>query len=391
MRDNARVKACPTMPEGLPPVIGDVFNPAFFKSLEAHYREKTGYSLVLSDPNGTIQMGLPDCDKFPCMKSCRQCREQIVSEALRTGKVCMDTCHEGYAIWGLPVWHADSVIGGLIVIGGEHRDSHDPERFGEACASLYQLMDGYDLLAPGDHFREVDRSSIQRYVHRKAFDSLQEALETHRKPLLDGLKMAEFKSTEAHLFAIRKAFKSASSLPIDVLRGNMGDLVYEAKRQFLGAGMDAYACSAEAGDSIDRIARAEDADALSLALAGFYEKFLSLARQQPKDPDDLLIERATTYMEEHLRENLTRESVARAVGISPSHFSRLIRDKKGRTFTDLLNQYRIERASSLLVRSSHTLAHIANEAGFCDQSYFSKVFRRYKDMSPARYRAARKA
>jgi len=78
--------------------------------------------------------------------------------------------------------------------------------------------------------------------------------------------------------------------------------------------------------------------------------------------------------------------VAKAVGISPSHFSRLIRDKKGRTFTDLLNQYRIERACVLLVRSSNTLADIANETGFCDQSYFSKVFRRYKDMSPARYR-----
>ena len=61
-------------------------NPAFFKRLQSEYVSKTGYNLVLSDLNGSIQMGLPDCDKFPCMMSCRECRERIFSESLRTGK-----------------------------------------------------------------------------------------------------------------------------------------------------------------------------------------------------------------------------------------------------------------------------------------------------------------
>ena len=41
-------------------------------------------------------------------------------------------------------------------------------------------------------------------------------------------------------------------------------------------------------------------------------------------------------MEEHLGERLDRDSVARVAGLSGSHFSRLIRENTGRTFTDLM-------------------------------------------------------
>ena len=363
-----------------------LFNPAFFKYLQERYQSNTGYNLVLSDPNGSIQMGLPDCDKFPCMKSCRECREHIVSEALRTGKVCIDTCHEGYTIWGLPFSNNGKILGGLVVIGGEHKSAHDDLRFKNACSELYKLMNEHDLLPESYVFAEDQLSDIHRFVYRGKFEHLNDSLLQLQRPLLSHLQTADYDEAESLFRKVQDCFASSKDLPIDILRGLAGDLIFEAKRQFIQAGMDVYACTAEAGILINRISLAKQATDLHQVLTDFFERFCFLADQQPKDQDDLVIERATTYLEEHLRENLTRESVARAVGISPSHFSRLIREKKGRTFTDLLNQYRIERASKLLVRSSYTLAHIANETGFCDQSYFSKVFRRYKDISPAQYR-----
>ena len=204
--------------------------------------------------------------------------------------------------------------------------------------------------------------------------------------LIDSMQMAEFEQAERHFNEMRKAFLDANDLPVDLLRGLVGDLVYEAKRRFSKGGMDPYAAISEAGSLLGSLSQVTDNQEVIILLESFFNRFSLFSRQSPKNADDLLIEKATTYLESHIREDLTRESVAKAVGISPSHFSRLIREKKGRTFTDLLNQYRIERACVLLVRSSNTLAHIANETGFCDQSYFSKVFRRYKDMSPAKYR-----
>jgi AraC-like DNA-binding protein len=367
------------------PMINGSFNPAFFREIQSIYLARTGYHLVLADSNGSIQMGLPDCERFPCMRTCRECREKIVSEALRTGKVCVDACHEGYILWGLPFAVDGKPVGGLIVIGGELDLTQREERFEDACSELYFLMRDHGLL-PESGTSDFDDKPVHRFVFRKAFLDLSEALERHGGRFIRCLKTAEFELAQGHFAEIRHAFRRGAALPMDLIRGLVGDLVFRARQQFVEAGMDAYACSSEAGLLIGEISHACTTAQIEAILEGFLDRFILLSRQKTKDPDDLLIEKATSYLEQHIREELTRESVAKAVGISPSHFSRLIRSKKGRTFTDLLNQYRIERACMLLVRSTHTLAHIANETGFCDQSYFSKVFRRYKEVTPAKYR-----
>jgi AraC-like DNA-binding protein len=361
------------------------FNPAFFRQLQDQYFSQTGYHLVLADSNGAIQMGLPDCEQFPCMRTCRECREQIVSESLRTGKVCVDACHEGYVLWGLPLVLHGKPAGGLVVIGGELDIQQQSERFEEACRELYRLMREHQLL-PDFAQAEFEGHSVHRFVFRKAFQQLSHELDRHGERFIRCLKTAEFELAQGHFSEIRHAFRRCADLPMDLIRGLVGDLIYRARQQFVEAGMDPYACASEAGQLLGNISAADSTAQIEATLEAFLERFILLSRQRTKDPDELLIEKATSFLEQHIREELTRESVARAVGISPSHFSRLIRRKKGRTFTDLLNQYRIERACTLLVRSTHTLAHIANETGFCDQSYFSKVFRRYKGVTPAKYR-----
>jgi AraC family transcriptional regulator len=92
------------------------------------------------------------------------------------------------------------------------------------------------------------------------------------------------------------------------------------------------------------------------------------------------------FMRAHLRDELSRETVATHAGLSVSHFSHLLRQKVGRSFSDLLRQYRVDRAGELLRRGSLELAQVAVECGFCDQSHFTRVFRRYTGASPRQYR-----
>lgn len=355
------------------------------KALQLAYEERTGYQLVVADVNGAIRMGVPNCDRFPCLKSCRECRESIIREALRTGQVCVDACHQGYCLWGLPLFLDGKLEGGVVVIGSELAIERERGRFEAACAELFDLMSKKKFLAPLEDRPQLP-PSVHRFVHRKLFNDLEAAFGREGHDLIHAMKTAEL--AEARLACDRLGFALEASLelPIDVVRGILGDFVSRARHQFVEAGMDAYACSAEAGNLLCSLSKAPSIESLREQLECFLERFQLLLSARHKSSDDLLIEKATTYLEEHLREDLNRESVAKAVGISPSHFSRLLKEAKGRTFTDLLNQYRIERASSLLVRTSRTLAEIAGESGFCDQSYFSKVFRRYKGQTPARYR-----
>jgi two-component system response regulator YesN len=325
------------------------------------------------------------------MKSCRECREDIFKEAIRTSQVCMDTCHEGYTIWGLPVMFKDSAIGGLVVIGGEHRSDLDKGRFEKACDTLYEMMVSWGLYANPFGSVAIPQGKRHKIVNRELFEEANRSMSEHTQSLLGALKLAEKASAETAFEQIRNTILGAAELPIEVLRGFTGDLIYKAKRQFIQAGLDPYACTAEAGGLVENLSQVADMQELEALLSRIYERLSFLSRQSAKDPDELLMDRIASYIEEHLRDDLNRESVARAVGISPSRFSRLVNEKKGRTFTDLLNQYRIERAALLLVRSSDSLAEIAGETGFCDQSYFSKVFRKYKELSPSAYRDSHRA
>lgn len=94
-----------------------------------------------------------------------------------------------------------------------------------------------------------------------------------------------------------------------------------------------------------------------------------------------------------LRENAGGGSVAqvRAVvagklGVSARHLSETLKSRTGRALADWLREARIERACELLAETDQTVAAIAAEAGFCDQSYFTKVFRKIRRTTPKQYR-----
>ena len=87
---------------------------------------------------------------------------------------------------------------------------------------------------------------------------------------------------------------------------------------------------------------------------------------------------------------LNSERVARQVGVSPRTLARLLKERTGRSFTELLREARVERACELLVKTEMTVAAIALDSGFCDQSYFTHVFQSLKKTTPKRYRDAGK-
>lgn len=81
----------------------------------------------------------------------------------------------------------------------------------------------------------------------------------------------------------------------------------------------------------------------------------------------------------------TRE-VAAQVGIHPVHLARAYRRHFGCAPGEALRGRRLERAAAMLGGSRATLAHIAADTGFADQSHFSRAFQASSGMSPRRYR-----
>ena len=98
------------------------------------------------------------------------------------------------------------------------------------------------------------------------------------------------------------------------------------------------------------------------------------------------VERAKDYVRKHYREKIYLEDVAGTLGISPSYLSRLFKKETGQCFQDFINAERVFRAANLLMYSEISLPEIATYVGFPNQSYFGKIFRQAKNMTPKTFR-----
>jgi len=110
----------------------------------------------------------------------------------------------------------------------------------------------------------------------------------------------------------------------------------------------------------------------------------SMARLPPR-----AVGRAIEYIHANLADSVRLEDIAGAVGLSVFHFSRTFRDTTGLAPHRYLIGARIERVKALLLDSGLSLAAIAEEAGFSDQSHMSKVFKRLAGMTPKHFRDSR--
>jgi YesN/AraC family two-component response regulator len=63
-----------------------------------------------------------------------------------------------------------------------------------------------------------------------------------------------------------------------------------------------------------------------------------------------------------------------------------VKNLTGKTFSQILQQIRIQNAQNLLARTSKSCTEVAYECGYHDQSYFIKHFRRITGTTPAKYR-----
>jgi transcriptional regulator GlxA family with amidase domain len=96
---------------------------------------------------------------------------------------------------------------------------------------------------------------------------------------------------------------------------------------------------------------------------------------------------AMEYAKKNFRKKITVEELAELIHISPKYFTIYFsKNTGGISLMKYLNKLRVDYAASLLAVSDMTVEQIAFDAGFCSSSYFSRIFKKYYNMSPLEYR-----
>jgi len=103
-----------------------------------------------------------------------------------------------------------------------------------------------------------------------------------------------------------------------------------------------------------------------------------------------VLKKADRYIQANFNRKLSLREIAAASGLSAPYFSTIFKEEMGENLSSYLNRLRVEKSCSLLIDTHQSLNEIAYACGFKDQSWFSKIFRNYIGMNPAKYRQNKK-
>ena len=99
-----------------------------------------------------------------------------------------------------------------------------------------------------------------------------------------------------------------------------------------------------------------------------------------------IIDKAKKYVQEHYKEDITRNDVSASVFITPDYLGKIFKVEMGISIKEYINYYRIEKAKELLKNPKVSISMVATEVGFDNFSYFSTIFKKFTNTSPQAFR-----
>jgi AraC-like DNA-binding protein/ferredoxin len=164
------------------------------------------------------------------------------------------------------------------------------------------------------------------------------------------------------------------------------ELVVLFSRASIEGGADVQKIFGQNRDHLAEIDHFHTLDELSAYLTSIFYRFVGYVFDFDQFEHNDIIHKAVNYLRENFSEKVTLEDLASHVCLSRSYLSAIFKAELGLTFSDYLNSMRVEKSKELLLNPKLSLAEIACQVGYTDQSYYTKVFARQTGISPGQFR-----
>ncbi|MFW5983067.1 MAG: response regulator transcription factor [bacterium] len=126
-----------------------------------------------------------------------------------------------------------------------------------------------------------------------------------------------------------------------------------------------------------------DLDQLYSTLESFIYTFFFEATQFK---DDDIISKIKKYIDSNLSSDLGTSEIANVFFFNPSYLSQLFKKHTHMTLSKYIEKQRIEKACTLLTNFDMLISEVADEVGYNDANYFSKVFYKIMKLTPSEFR-----
>jgi len=120
--------------------------------------------------------------------------------------------------------------------------------------------------------------------------------------------------------------------------------------------------------------------------------YLTYEKEELKENTEQLARyhRISKYIFNNYDTNITLQDIAKKEFLSPHYLSHEIKYATGYSFTDLVNQTRVEESVKLLLDTDLSISEISDEVGFSHVRYLNKNFKIYYDCTPLQFRKKNK-
>lgn len=120
-------------------------------------------------------------------------------------------------------------------------------------------------------------------------------------------------------------------------------------------------------------------------IAGMLAKHLLLENMLKPDFDENM-QKAVAFINENLCEDLSIRSISKNINVSKSVLYKRFHACFNCTVSEYINTRRVEKSIELLTRTGLSIEEISQKVGCASASYFSKIFKKEKGVSPLNYK-----
>ena len=206
------------------------------------------------------------------------------------------------------------------------------------------------------------------------------------KQLVHAIMHNDLENSRKYLNEILGHIFFSSVTNLDVIKVRAMELSVMISRAAMDGGADHTKISNINVQFISEFFNYQTIEEVCWSLTDILKKFTRETFEFSKIKHVDIISKAIDYVKAHYMRKLTLNEVAERVFLSPSYFSKIFKQEMGCYFKDYVNYIRVEKSKLLLLTGKASLVEIADNAGFYDQSYFNKVFKKLTGVTPKKYR-----
>ncbi len=402
------------------------------KELAVTYRNVTGLPLLLVDPHGNTLWNRGDCGL--CAKlmgrarktsSCRSHFRRAMEESLRWREPYISMCPVGLATFAVPIVKANKLAAGLISgfsifpqmksdmrqeVRGNLRklgikSLRGPKtRLRFRVISSETLRDNAELLfgLTGKHDvndpqavsesreKRIQQYTIANYIEeaRKENKDLVTSLVGMQNEIIEKVVLGDVNGSREIINQFLGVIFLESGMSFEVLKVRLLELIVIISRAAIMKGISADGLLGPRYSLLTEVNAADGFDELFWKVTKVLENFTRTVSEEMRKKKWAHMTRMKDYIGRNFTSDISAAQVASSAGLSVSRALHLFKKETGLPLSSYIVRERIRYAKYLLKNTDKSVAEVASDCAFFDQSHFTRAFRALEKTTPLKFRRA---